>query len=74
VSRRPVNAPAPEAATTMREALTDPALLGSVLRGDSWRAWRILLIAANGEALSRAGESRKSQIRRSPSRSDGLQS
>ena len=36
---------------TMRRALSDPALLGSVLAGDSWRAWRILLIATMGEAL-----------------------
>jgi hypothetical protein len=36
---------------TMRRALSDPALLGKVLAGDSWRAWRILLIAAMGEAL-----------------------
>jgi hypothetical protein len=36
---------------TMRKALSDPALLGGVLAGDSWRAWRILLIAAMGEGL-----------------------
>jgi hypothetical protein len=36
---------------TLRAALADPALLGSVLAGDSWRLWRTLLIAANGEAL-----------------------
>jgi hypothetical protein len=38
-------------AMTMRRALSDPALLGNVLLGDSWRPWRILLIAAMGEAL-----------------------
>ena len=43
---------APTAGITMRQALTDPALLGSVLEGDSWRAWRVLLIAAMGEALT----------------------
>ena len=37
---------------TMRAALEDPELLGTVLAGDSWRAWRILLIAAMGEALT----------------------
>jgi len=37
---------------SLREALADPALLGTVLAGDSWRAWRTLLIAAVGEALS----------------------
>jgi hypothetical protein len=36
---------------TMRKALSDPALLGAVLAGDSWCAWRILLIAAMGETL-----------------------
>jgi len=34
---------------TIRKALGDPALLGNVLAGDSWRAWRVLLIAAMGE-------------------------
>ena len=29
----------------------NPALLGQVLQGDSWKAWRILLIAAMGETL-----------------------
>jgi hypothetical protein len=53
VSRRPVRpASTPEAAPTMREALTDPALLGNVLRAESWLSWRSLLTAANGEALS----------------------
>src|SRR5215467_13482514 len=37
---------------SMREALTDAALLGSVLTGDSWLAWRVMLIAAMGEALN----------------------
>jgi hypothetical protein len=37
---------------TMRAALGDNALLGSVLAGDSWLAWRTLLIAAMGEALT----------------------
>src|SRR5581483_6331970 len=36
---------------TMREALTDPALLGDILAGSSWKAWRTLLIAMMGEAL-----------------------
>jgi hypothetical protein len=35
----------------MRRALSDPALLGKVLGGESWRAWRVILIAAAGEAL-----------------------
>jgi hypothetical protein len=39
---------------TLRKALADPALLGSVLAGDSWRGWRCLLIAAMGEVLTDA--------------------
>ena len=39
---------------SMREALADPELLAGVLPGDSWRAWRILLIAAMGEPLDNA--------------------
>ena len=42
----------PAIATTMRRALHDPNLLGNVLAGDSWRAWRVLLTAAMGEALT----------------------
>jgi hypothetical protein len=37
---------------TMRAALADANLLGNALVGDSWRAWRILLIAMMGEALN----------------------
>jgi hypothetical protein len=37
---------------SLREALDDPALLGGVLAGNSWRAWRVLLIAAMGEELT----------------------
>lgn len=36
----------------LRQALDDVGLLGHVLRGDSWRTWRILLIAAMGEQLT----------------------
>jgi hypothetical protein len=36
---------------TMRRALEDPNLLGKCLPGPSWRGWRTLLIAANGEPL-----------------------
>jgi hypothetical protein len=38
--------------TTIRKALTDPALLGHALKGDSWKAWRTLLIASMGETLT----------------------
>ena len=37
---------------SMRSALSDVSLLGSVLAGNSWRAWRTLLIAAMGEPLT----------------------
>lgn len=37
---------------TMRRALADPALFGSILPGESWAAWRVLLIAALGEPLT----------------------
>jgi hypothetical protein len=37
---------------TLRKALTDPALLGKVLDGDSWSTWRTVLIAAMGEPLT----------------------
>jgi hypothetical protein len=35
----------------MRKALSDPQLLAGALPGPSWDAWRLLLIAAAGEAL-----------------------
>lgn len=37
---------------TMRRALADKHVLGSLLAGDSWSAWRVILIAAMGEALT----------------------
>jgi hypothetical protein len=37
---------------TMRRALDDPLLLGSVLAGDSWNTWRTMLIATMGEQLT----------------------
>jgi hypothetical protein len=37
---------------TIRKALSDPKLLGNVLAGESWRAWRVLMIAAMGEPLT----------------------
>jgi hypothetical protein len=39
-------------AATMRRALSDKNLLGGVLEGDSWLAWRVLLIASKGEELT----------------------
>ena len=41
-----------KALVPIRQALSDPQLLGHALAGDSWRAWRILLIASMGEALT----------------------
>jgi hypothetical protein len=46
---RTVSPPLPP---TMRRALSDPNLLGGVLAGESWAAWRVLLIALMGEALT----------------------
>jgi hypothetical protein len=37
---------------SIRKALADPKLLGNALNGDSWKAWRTLLIAAMGEKLT----------------------
>ena len=37
---------------SMREALQDEALLGSVLAGDSWLPWRTMLLALRGEQLT----------------------
>jgi hypothetical protein len=39
----------------LRDALSDPALLGNVLVGESWATWRSLLLASMGERLT-AGE------------------
>jgi hypothetical protein len=36
---------------TLRAALADKQLLGSVLSGDTWHAWRSILLAAMGEPL-----------------------
>ena len=38
--------------TTLREALSDPRLLGKALEGDSWHAWRTILLATMGEPLT----------------------
>ena len=37
---------------TLRQALSDPLLLGGVLGGPSWQAWRVILLAAMGEPLT----------------------
>jgi hypothetical protein len=41
---------------SMREALADPQLLGDALPGESWAAWRSLLIASMGEELVSSAE------------------
>jgi hypothetical protein len=52
LTRKPaIASPAPKVAMTMRRALSDPALLGAVLEGDSWKAWRTILLAIMGEPL-----------------------
>ncbi|TIX17239.1 MAG: hypothetical protein E5V41_11465 [Mesorhizobium sp.] len=37
---------------SMREALADPELFGTILPGDSWLPWRVLLVAMMGEPLT----------------------
>jgi hypothetical protein len=37
---------------TMRQALEDPDLLGTILPGKTWQPWRVILIAAMGEKLT----------------------
>jgi hypothetical protein len=37
---------------TMREALESPAYFGTLLAGDSWQAWGVLLVAIVGEELT----------------------
>jgi hypothetical protein len=38
---------------TLRQALEDPELLGSALSGPTWHAWRVVLLAAMGEPLTK---------------------
>jgi hypothetical protein len=40
-----------KATISLRRALEDPALLGSILAGPSWQPWKVILIAAMGEVL-----------------------
>ena len=40
----------------LREALSDPNLLGTAIAGDSWRSWRTLLIAGDGRRRSSEDE------------------
>ena len=40
------------AKVTLRRALEDPALLGSVLSGPSWDVWKSILLASMGETLT----------------------
>ena len=54
MSRAVKASPASKSTTSIRQALSAPGLLGNVLKGPSWLAWRTLLIAANGEELADA--------------------
>ena len=36
----------------MRDAFDDPDLFANIMQGDSWKGWRVLLIAAAGEELT----------------------
>ena len=38
--------------TSLRHALHDPNLLGSVIGGESWATWRVVLLATKGEQLT----------------------
>jgi hypothetical protein len=42
------------ATVSLRAALSDDNLLGRSLEGDSWTAWRVLLISMMGESLTAA--------------------
>ena len=37
---------------SLRQSLQDPNLLGGALTGESWAAWRTLLVASMGESLT----------------------
>lgn len=36
---------------SLRTALSSPDLFGPLLGGESWRAWRVVLVASMGEQL-----------------------
>ena len=38
---------------SLRKALEDPELLGSALVGSTWHPWRVILLAAMGEPLTK---------------------
>ena len=46
----------------LRQALSDKKLLGGVLTGPSWAAWRTLLIAGMGEALTNSERTTFTQL------------
>jgi hypothetical protein len=50
IARRRLNRNRPR--ISLRDALDDPQLLGTMLQGDSWFAWRALLFASMGEQLT----------------------
>jgi hypothetical protein len=41
---------------SLRKALTDKALLGGVLDGESWQAWRVFSVPWAGFAWQRTGQ------------------
>src|SRR5262245_53110977 len=51
MQRRRIRSPHPTH-ITLRDSLDDQQLLGAVLEGESWLAWKVLLIAAMGEELT----------------------
>jgi len=46
--------PKPKSGISLRQALNDPNLLGTILTGRTWFAWKSLLFAAMGEELTDA--------------------
>ena len=56
---------------SIRKALSDPNLLGTTLAGDTWSAWRILLIAMMGEAADRRRARGVQAAHRPRARADG---
>ena len=52
LSRKPIIRRGLVPTVSLRQALDDPQLLGSVLAGDFWQAWRVLLMASMGEELT----------------------
>ena len=65
--RRPRRPPPPRSVgmqptISLRDALNDEGLLGTLIRGSSWQAWRVMLLAVMGEHLNEAERSIFNQL------------